>query len=73
MRPVMDSYDATAFAPEEFVCPRCDARSVQRFPGLCPECVTALRESMRGEVTEVDTEYVPKVNVTANAVALKDD
>jgi len=45
-----------------------------RFAGPCPSCVTALREKFRGESRAVEGgEYVPKMNVTPNAVALKDD
>lgn len=73
MRPVMDSYEASAFAIEPFTCPRCRAEVEMRFPGLCPTCVTALRTTMRGEAQVVDAEYVPKMNVTVNAVALRDD
>ncbi len=73
MQPVMDSYDATAFAVESYTCPRCQAAAEMRFPGLCRACVTTLRDTMRREAHVVDAEYVPKVNVTANAVALRDD
>jgi hypothetical protein len=73
VRPVMDSYDASAFPVEVFACPRCRAEVEMRFPGLCPTCVSTLRTTMRSEAHVVDAEYVPKVNVTANAVALRDD
>jgi hypothetical protein len=43
-----------------------------RFAGACPGCVAELRASMSGEAQQVDAEYVPKMNVTPNAVALKD-
>lgn len=73
MRPVLDSYDAAAFPPQDFTCPRCSKVATQRFPGPCAACIETLRRTLRGEVQLVDAEYVPKVNVTANAVALKDD
>ncbi len=73
MRPVMDSYDANVFAPEAFDCPRCAQVTTQRFAGLCAACVEQLRTAMRREAAEIDAEYVPKMNVTANAVALRDD
>ena len=40
----------------------------------CPDCRAGMRERLAGEAREVETtEYVPKMNVTPNAVALKDD
>jgi hypothetical protein len=45
-----------------------------RFAGPCPECTEELRSRQQGEAREVEgAEYVPKMNVTPNAVALKDD
>lgn len=45
-----------------------------RFAGPCPDCVAQLAERFPGIARQVDAEeYVPKVNVTPNAVALKDD
>lgn len=57
-----------------FTCPRCHADVAARFYGPCPECRTALRAmyASDGRVIEL-AEYVPKMNVTPNAVALKDD
>ena len=43
-----------------------------RFAGPCPECTAELRSKFAAVAKEVDTEYVPKMNVTPNAVALKD-
>jgi hypothetical protein len=65
--------DPADYPPQEMVCLRCGATVTMRFAGPCPACVAALRESMRGEAHAVDAEYVPKMNVTPNAVALKDD
>jgi len=60
--------------PIEFTCPRCGSASVEEFYGPCAECRTQLRDTLGGDRRRVDVaEYVPKVNVTANAVALKDD
>ena len=56
-----------------FDCPRCH-RSVQtRFYGPCPACRDELRSRFARveRVVEV-AEYEPKMNVTPNAVALKD-
>jgi hypothetical protein len=45
-----------------------------RFAGPCETCVAELAVRFPGVAREVEAEeYVPKVNVTANAVALKDD
>jgi len=47
---------------------------VDDFYGPCETCRTQLRAAYRseGRVVEV-AEYEPKMNVTPNAVALKDD
>ncbi len=61
--------DATSF-----VCPRCHTTVAARFYGPCDNCRAHLRASMGGEAREIEVaEYVPKMNVTPNAVALKDD
>jgi hypothetical protein len=65
--------DPADYPPVEMPCLRCGAPTMLRFAGPCPACAQQLRESMRGERQTVDTEYVPKMNVTPNAVALKDD
>ena len=61
-------------APVEFICPRCQSTVESRFYGPCDACRAGLRASFRGEgrLVELD-EYEPKMNVTPNAVALKDD
>lgn len=58
----------------EFRCPRCHVDAIDDFYGPCELCRTQLREAFRseGRVVEV-AEYEPKMNVTPNAVALKDD
>ena len=56
-------------------CPRCGgAITAERFYGPCESCRGELRAKFlsEGRVIEV-AEYVPKMNVTPNAVALKDD
>lgn len=65
--------DLDAFPPENQPCLRCGQPALLRFAGPCEACTIELRAKMQREATAVDTEYVPKVNVTANAVALKDD
>jgi hypothetical protein len=57
-----------------FTCPRCSQRATARFYGPCDACRAELRITFAGEAREVEVaEYVPKMNVTPNAVALKDD
>jgi hypothetical protein len=58
----------------EFACPRCQTSVDQEFYGPCDSCRTELKAKYEsdGRVVEV-AEYEPKMNVTPNAVALKDD
>ena len=57
-----------------FACPRCGIDVDERFYGPCLSCRTELRAKYLGEGRIVDVaEYEPKINVTPNAVALKDD
>lgn len=65
--------DVGPFPTEPMVCLRCGAEVPMRFAGPCSECAQALRDGARRDAKVVDAEYVPKTNVTANAVALKDD
>ena len=45
-----------------------------RFYGPCDTCRATLRATLGGEARLIEVaEYVPKMNVTPNAVALKDD
>lgn len=55
-----------------FPCPRCRADVVEPAYGPCTGCRAELRASLGGERRDVEVEYVPKMNVTPNAVALKD-
>ena len=58
----------------EFTCPRCQSTVEARFYGPCEPCRMQLRDTFarEGRVIEL-AEYEPKMNVTPNAVALKDD
>jgi len=59
---------------ESFVCPRCHKTVAARFYGPCDECRTDLRANIRSEARDIEVaEYVPKMNVTPNAVASKDN
>lgn len=55
-------------------CPRCGTEMSERFYGPCTSCRTELRVKFlsEGRIVVV-AEYEPKMNVTPNAVALKDD
>lgn len=61
-------------APLSFACPRCGTAADDRYYGPCASCRIALRRDVAGEARAVeDDAYEPKMNVTPNAVALKDD
>ena len=57
-----------------FDCPRCQRPVESELYGPCPACVDDLRARCAGAAREVEApEYVPKVNVTPNAVAQRAD
>jgi hypothetical protein len=61
--------------PSAFACPRCKQQvEEERFYGPCASCRAELRAQYAsdGRVVEL-AEYEPKLNVTPNAVATKDD
>lgn len=67
---VLDDLDAET----EVDCPRCGSHVRQQFYGPCERCLAELRAAYQAEATEVEAvAYEPKMNVTPNAVALKDD
>ena len=56
-----------------FSCPRCATEVEEAYYGPCTTCRTTLRTLLGGEGREVEeVAYEPKMNVTPNAVALKD-
>ena len=56
-----------------FSCPRCGDAVSERFYGPCASCRDGLRAALGGEAREVEAAaYEPKMNVTPNAVALKE-
>ena len=64
----------TSLDVDDLVCPRCGQASGGRFYGPCPSCREALRSAFAGRARDVEVAaYEPKVNVTPNAVAQKDD
>jgi hypothetical protein len=59
--------------PLPITCPRCGQDVVARFYGPCGGCHDELRAKFAGEAREIEVAaYVPKMNVTPNAVALKE-
>jgi hypothetical protein len=64
---------STSFEPLELACPRCGEAVSERFYGPCTACRAALRALHGTEARAVEAEaYEPKMNVTPNAVALKE-
>ena len=60
--------------PLSIECPRCGATADERYYGPCTSCREAMRATLGGAAREVVAAgYEPKMNVTPNAVALKDD
>jgi hypothetical protein len=61
-------------SPIEMECMRCGETALMRFYGMCARCREELRTAHPGVGREVSVAaYEPKMNVTPNAVALKDD
>jgi cytidine deaminase len=66
--------DGDAPAATTFDCPRCSTNVTERFYGPCQPCRDELRETWTADAKVIAlADYVPKMNVTPNAVALKDD
>lgn len=58
----------------EFSCPRCQGATTAEYYGPCTSCRSELVAKFSGLGRDVEVaEYEPKMNVTPNAVALKDD
>jgi len=63
----------TVFEALEMTCMRCGKPARMRFAGPCPDCVTELTAKFPGVARAVEAEeYTPKMNVTPNAVAVKE-
>ncbi|MFW2381997.1 MAG: hypothetical protein ACN4GZ_09580 [Acidimicrobiales bacterium] len=65
----------TTPADIEFECPRCRSVVTARLYGPCEACATELQATIVGvrDLNAAAPEFEPKMNVTPNAVALKDD
>lgn len=57
---------------QTFACPRCRSERTEEYYGPCTSCRGELRAAQAGEARDVGVDYVPKMNVTPNAVASKD-
>jgi hypothetical protein len=58
----------------QLICPRCGRDVDERYYGPCTACRDDLRAAFQGEGRVIElAEYEPKMNVTPNAVATKDD
>ena len=59
---------------QRITCPRCGSAVDETFYGPCATCRDELRATLGADAQDVAAvEYEPKMNVTPNAVALKDD
>lgn len=66
--------DRSVMTTDIETCPRCQSAMREEYYGPCAQCRTRLRAQYRGEKRIAEAvEYVPKTNVTPNAVALRDD
>jgi hypothetical protein len=64
----------TTAEPLSFACPRCGSPTNAAYYGPCGACRDSLREAVAGEARDIEVaEYEPKMNVTPNAIAVKDD
>ncbi|MCU1498685.1 MAG: hypothetical protein JWM47_2638 [Acidimicrobiales bacterium] len=58
---------------QTYACPRCQAQVTEAWYGPCDPCRVHLRATVGGVARDIAAEdYVPKMNVTPNAVASKD-
>ena len=70
----MTDASIAALAPYDDTCLRCGRTVSVRFSGPCPDCIAELHAKYEGGGRSVTAAaYEPKMNVTVNAVALKDD
>jgi hypothetical protein len=69
-----DTSAPDALTLETMECMRCHREEPMRFYGLCGACRAELREKFDRGTRRIEVAaYEPKMNVTPNAVALKDD
>ena len=71
--PTPGPIDLATLEPLAFTCPRCSAEVSEPLYGPCSSCRVELRATQRGDAHEVEaTDYEPKMNVTPNAVAMRE-
>jgi hypothetical protein len=57
-----------------FDCPRCQRPTEADLYGPCPMCVVELKARFAGQARDVEVaDYEPKLNVTPNAVAMREE
>lgn len=62
------------FDLSSYPCPRCQTTMTADSYGPCESCIAELRASQQNEASgDGPAAFEPKMNVTPNAVALKDD
>ena len=66
--------ERTQFDLSSYPCPRCEKTMAADSYAPCQDCIAELKASQQREATgEAAAAYEPKMNVTPNAVALKED
>jgi hypothetical protein len=66
--------EALDLSPVPMECMRCHRTEPMRFYGPCSACRAELQERFTRDSRTIEVaEYVPKMNVTPNAVALNPD
>jgi hypothetical protein len=72
--PAMAALGADLTNDIEFTCPRCAQLVRERVYGPCTSCREQLRATISGIARDIAVEeYTPKMNVTPNAVATKEE
>jgi len=68
-----DGMDTATDELIDITCPRCEQPVAVRYYGPCEGCREVLRAEQAGTARDVEVAaYEPKMNVTPNAVALKE-
>lgn len=66
--------ERTQFDLSSYTCPRCQKTMSADSYAPCQDCIAELKASQQSEASgDGPAAYEPKMNVTPNAVALKDD
>lgn len=77
VEPVIFPERGEPFDLTSFKCPRCSAETNAEYYGPCESCLAALNKAYANDGGPKDSaeaeQFMPKMHVTPNAVALKDD